>query len=594
MVSSFKNSSFKETSLLAIPDTRPEQTAMSMGDPAAATAHQATGDIFGRQIQYLPTQQHGAGSEASGFTAELYRFGSSLLARAAEAMGVSSTAGSSMASDTDPQRLRRNATAELQWYIEKSADIKEAANRISAASSETRDQWKLIAELAARKAPLQHLAKKAKKDPNSLWLEPVAGMGVHNVKIANVSQEFGQGVRTVLRRYPRRDTQLAAEVNAIGALASFMPDANVVVAERRKDLVVTEHIAGLRTGDTALYWLKAQSKQTQHTALAALSFQLWDLHRNNIGIDANRHLVLFDTDLAYLESNQSVQAGSRGPTPPLGANHLQTLNLCIDDAVLEAHIQQLKHAILSEFPGSSHNFNQEESLLIKDLLLGFFAETPELRIHRDNNQVHSDRTLEDVKVRFLDAFTPVKAKFLQRLKEKGLAESKIRRISKQPQLLHPTHSSFAQIKALDTRYRRLLGFVHLRKTLNRSLFNLGSEDLRELSEVIIQEIHSLPVQAWRKKHILSKLLDHSLPANDRRAVLVTVKELFVGEIKWNTLAKSVYPTLAKLHDDLQLKPYGPKDIASRLGFRQSGEYRRSLEAEIKELENFEGRVSDRW
>jgi hypothetical protein len=374
---------------------------------------------------------------------------------------------------------------------------------------------------------------------------------VHKVSF-NISDESKEldGV-AIKKTMPKYDMQKANQMEALGALSESMPKANVVAARRMGGEVATEMVEGLVTGEDAKQQLNMNSEVTQHTALAALSFQMWDLHTKNIGSNTNNDLMLFDTDLALFEDNKSLSIDNKKQSP-LGQNKLQDMDIKISDNVLKEHIDQLDKAITSQFVGRAHGFNKEEAATIRQQLFHDFGDVEELSIHKNNEMVSQDPD----KVSSVDVVRETFSKmvkdndirtenFFNELKNKGISDKKIAFLRNNPGLLHPQRMSIKQLAALAERHEHLQGFMRLREGLSD-----GNKTDLEKKKFLLENLDHLPASTKQKNKLLTKLMTKNpkLINNAIQEAQGMVGSVNKENIQWNTLAKSVYPTLAGIQE----------------------------------------------
>ena len=167
-------------------------------------------------------------------------------------------------------------------------------------------------------------------------------------------------------------------------------------------------------GLEAVKGLNQSSQKTQHTALLSLTLQMVDLHPGNIGINDKGELVLFDTDLVMYENSnfQLTPARPHDPNPfgnnPLGQNQLQTLNIPIDDQVLENHLNGLHSMVDSEFNSVEVGLSLPQGRVVHYTLVKFLRDDESLSIHTEKNSLSAPTVSINVK--------EVKQTFIKKLK----------------------------------------------------------------------------------------------------------------------------------------------------------------------------------
>ncbi len=419
----------------------------------------------------------------------------------------------------------------------------QTATRVAQLEEELIDNSKEIREISTK---LSYLSPEV-PGPKPHVAELSGGIN----RVERVAMTYNEAIK---KTFTPDETQKAVQIEAFSALSESLLQANVVAARRIEGQVATQKVEGLVVGQDAIANMRRGSEATQHTSLAALSLQTWDLHGENIGIDQSKDMVLFDTDLTLYEDNDFV---SNGPVlhSPLGHNALQDMNIEITDKVLDAHLDQLDNAIASQFLGKSHGFTKDEAAIILKHLIEHFANLPELQVYYDDqygpNQAYAVKSVDDVKKEFLNIIkSDENRSFFETLladEKLKIAKTKINLLEKRPELLHPKNLSIKQMAALIERRNHLRGFVELRKKLqNLNTYALTSQQLKAQKTLILQNIDHLPLRTSAKKALLKQL--KSTDFEEIRIAIATVKAL-VGEkpIKWNTLAQSMYPTLAAMH-----------------------------------------------
>jgi hypothetical protein len=418
------------------------------------------------------------------------------------------------------------------------------------------------------------------------------GGGVSSIYRADMGNEFKLDSCLILKTFEKIDQQRATQVEVLGRLASFMPKAQVVAARRKGRMVFCENLPDLKVGPEAIKGLNLGSIETQHTALAALSFQMWDLHLFNIGIGREGHLVIFDSDIAFFESNRFGGLGDNVRMSPLGHNYLQDLNPLISETVLEEHLSQLDAAITAEFVGVSQNFQSQDVKAIQDLLFHFFARRDDLSIHGANNNMLPETSLEAIKRKFLKALASDKDAVTKALAKRGISDAHLRLLKKYPYLLHPKRASIRQIQALMERRDRLRQFLALRTSLRN--FKTGAEDkaLEQLALLVLENIDALPATVATKRAIWNKLKGAKHGGTyEKERPLFDAQALVTGPITWNILARSMYPTLMRLHSvvDTPARKRADGEISRCLTHKKDARelYSAALEDEIKRLEAFD-------
>jgi hypothetical protein len=359
----------------------------------------------------------------------------------------------------------------------------------------------------------------------------------------------------IIKPFQARDRQRAVQVETLGAMASFLSGAKVVAARRSGTLVLSEHVAELRVGREAIRRLDRSSLQTQHTAAAALVFQMWDLHQENIGIGENRSLVIFDTDLALLEDNRAVwcewkdEAGRlhSALTSPMGHSYLQVLNPTLDETVLSQLKDDLKVLIDSQIASPSLGLTPADLRLLLTTLFRHFLPVEGLSIHGKRNSLFAARDLIQVKQAFGQFSKRALKPVFEELEQKGLDKEKLARLRKNPMLLHPKSMSFRQLFALVQRHGSLSNFLQLRGELQDFTPGAPEAETRSVADFVFKRLDALPLTVLEKQELFQQLRPQAaFPPNLVVDALLRSKSLVCGPVEWNTLAKSMYPTLARL------------------------------------------------
>ncbi|MBN4067155.1 hypothetical protein JYU14_03625 [Simkania negevensis] len=342
--------------------------------------------------------------------------------------------------------------------------------------------------------------------------------------------------------------QRAVDISTIGALGQFFPEANIVQTYSKdvkqtpdkvtgSQLVTATPVEELQSSPEGILW---GAPATQHTALAALSLQLWDGHPANMGKNKKRELVLFDLDTALLESN-CASTFENTLNSPLGQLYLQTHNPPIKREILDEHLEQLEEAIESQIT-ARRRCSAKGSVTVTNLVSKYFANDPRFLIYGIHNDLTSDVTsLAHVRSEFKKMVTdptfqdhPIWKDF----KKAGLSDKEITSLRKNPMLLHPTDCSIVQLQALRERHSKQKRFLLLKDTLTNNAI-----PKEEQARILRQHLDSMPITANEKLNLLHQLRD---PKTIYAAVEQARRKL-MGPIHWNQLAYAAYPTLAQMH-----------------------------------------------
>ncbi|MBN4066989.1 hypothetical protein JYU14_02790 [Simkania negevensis] len=419
----------------------------------------------------------------------------------------------------------------------------------------------------------------------------------------------GEEVSGYAKNIPERDAQRMVEISTVGSLGQFLHGANIVQTYRRtstqqaeqapKDLPpapkIPVHMAtaapieGLRINpkEHNVDWT---SSATQHTALAALSFQFLDGHKKNMGIDQEDNLVLFDTDQTLLEQNDYITCNGKC-NPPLGQLYLQGEELSIDREILDEHLAQLGEAIDSQIPVRARDFpkkgaptvtfSEKDSEIVTSVVESHFGQDLRFLLHGKDNEIHYDNSLPRLRIKFFRITRNAQFqqdKIWSDLKNKGLSEEQIAILKANPMLLHPPECSIAQLQALRERRARLEGFLVIKDTLE------SEQSTEEKRKVLVQHLDSMPIQSSQKTILLYQLRSE-IPKQIERAIKSASKTL-QGPIKWNQLACAAYPTLASMHEwAKRASPASP--INQTLSWKNAEAFEGALATEIENYEIFE-------
>ncbi|MBN4066695.1 hypothetical protein JYU14_01260 [Simkania negevensis] len=408
-----------------------------------------------------------------------------------------------------------------------------------------------------------------------------------NTGTANVvyKVDADEKVSAYTKKIPEnRSRQKVVDISTVGALSEPLKGANLVriyrrtskqtaeeapadlspASNRSENFVTASPIDRLTTNPAKVNW---QSSASQHTALFALSLQLWDGHRKNMWMDGNSDLIIGDYDDAVLESNL-ITASGNVVNSPLGQLYLQTVNPTIDEAILEEHLDELGESIALQIPVQGRdfvaieekgeneppeitqvNFSEEESEMITDLVEQHFGKNRWFLIHgRDNNISSGSITLADVRLEFAKVTEDPRFKTLpiwKELRNEGLSDEQIAMLQRQPMLLHPKNCSIAQLQALRERKARLEGFLALKKMFNNPKDFQGDPivALYNQREALLDHLDSMPITTSEKQELRRELSNiETTPDGIKKA-----EEILEGPIKWNQLAYAAYPTLARMH-----------------------------------------------
>jgi hypothetical protein len=276
------------------------------------------------------------------------------------------------------------------------------------------------------------------------------------------------------------------------------------------------------------------------------------------------------------------------------------MNIEVTDRVLDAHIEQLESAISSQFLGRAHGFTEEEVGIIQRHLIDEFADVSSLRVYDDyehrRNQMSTESSVDTVRENFLEMInsggTEATA-FFEKLSQSGISSKKIERLQRHPQLLHPQKLSIKQMATLIERKNHLQGFVELRKELqNLDTSKLTKEEISAQRDLILKHIDHVPISSREKRKLLQ-----ILNGSDTKELLNAIAkvQLLVGgdKIKWNTLALSMYPTMAAMHAVAKKKAGSANKTEVIFGQELSWgskDYNKTVEAplrqEISEREKF--------
>lgn len=329
------------------------------------------------------------------------------------------------------------------------------------------------------------------------------------------------------------DPQKADQICTASKIKEFIKGCNVVSSvPLSKTEVLTEYLDHLQYGQEAIKAIQWTDLRSQNTALAHITFQCFDGHKENIG-QKDGILCAFDMDLILFEGNETVSS-FQTKYPASGQMYLQGINPSIEDSVLEAHIQDLEAFIEDQTQSGAQ---------IQNLMEGYFLEQEAFKIHGSDNEAETERSLNDVKVAFQShAFDKIDG-FWEEVEARGGNKEELQ---KNPLLMHPKDLSIAQLHALKERKDRMKGFLELK-------WMGGNRD--ENLALIRKNLDSLPISSQKKSEFFTVLTRND--QNKKDAILKEIQEKLSGPIKWNTLLKAVYPLTARLHECAQksLSPY---------------------------------------
>lgn len=346
--------------------------------------------------------------------------------------------------------------------------------------------------------------------------------------------------------------QQIRQVALAGSLGKRFKSANIVSGTRiAEKTALTGYVKDLKVGVEAHQQLDVKSEATQHTALASLSLQFVDLHPNNIGINQNNELVLFDTDLLILESNLDYFLNGK-QVSPLGQNFLQTLDIPIDEAVFDHHLESLREVVGSELPGANLGLSHDQGINIYATLLKYLANDESLTLHSKvnslfaisniNNVDDTEVNIDTIKREFTDLLRQnphIKEAISNELLQKGIPKSVVDKFRRNPVSLHPKNTTLKQLNALIDRAANLTNLQSLRRTFLNPQTN-QNDKIQTVKDCIL----GLPSDTATKEAVLIAL--NGRPDQQSMA-LDTVDQLVSGRLSFNKIARSAYPAISVLY-----------------------------------------------